>query len=196
MRPPDPDQLVTHEYAQTCIRVKARQLCRRSDFGRSERRDIEQELWLRLLAQAEHFDPARSALNTFIDRVVNSAAASLVRARECEKRADGFLAKSLENLFSVQAKRKKSLRSCLSPDDRLRHTFTSAKSDLDYLADDEAFAAALAAMPDDVRDLCVRVMDGTTPTQVARQLGLSRRQVRRLLDVARVHLEQAGWNNS
>jgi DNA-directed RNA polymerase specialized sigma24 family protein len=78
------------------IGVKARQLCRRRDFGRSCREDIEQDLWLHLLTQAAKFDGDRSSLNTFIDRMVNSAAAALVRSREREMRADGFRSQSLD----------------------------------------------------------------------------------------------------
>jgi len=67
------DRVLT-EYAESSIRVKARQLTRRPEFNRSDREDLEQELWLALLSQAGQYDPKRASLHTFIDRVVASAA--------------------------------------------------------------------------------------------------------------------------
>jgi RNA polymerase sigma factor (sigma-70 family) len=189
----DVQQLVHNEYAKTSIRVKARQLCRRADFNRSEREDVEQDLWLHLLTQAQNFDSERSALNTFIDRMVNSAAAHLVRRRESDMRADGFRTHSLDASPRGKDQHKKSLRSSLSPDDGTRRSFTIPKSDLDEFENREALEFALASMPDGVRNLCSRVMGGESPTALARELGISRRRVRRMLDEAREHLERAGF---
>ena len=107
-------KLVENEYARTSIRVKAKQLSRRKDFGSSCREDIEQDLWLHLLGQAARFDGDRSSLNTFIDRVVNSAAASLVRSREREMRADGFHAQSLDSVADDSGCKMRTLRLSLS----------------------------------------------------------------------------------
>jgi DNA-directed RNA polymerase specialized sigma24 family protein len=74
------------EYARTAIRVKTTQLIRRRGFSRSERPDIEQELMVYLLSQADRFDPSRSSLNTFVARVIDSGAATLVRNRKRLKR--------------------------------------------------------------------------------------------------------------
>jgi DNA-directed RNA polymerase specialized sigma24 family protein len=76
----DPQEIVT-EYARTLIRVKAKQIVRRPGFSRSDQADVEQDLVVHLLCQAEHFDPERASLNTFIARVIDSAVAMLVRER-------------------------------------------------------------------------------------------------------------------
>lgn len=191
----DVQQLVHNEYAQTSIRVKARQLCRRSDFNRPEREDVEQDLWLHLLTQTQNYDPQRSSLNTFIDRMVNSAAAHLVRRRESDMRADGFSAQSLDEGVICKDHKKETLGSSLSPNDGARRTFTAPKSDLAELEDREAFDFALASMPPDIRDLSSRVMQGETPTALARELGVSRYRVRRMLADAREHMKRAGFGN-
>ena len=49
------------QYAQSCIKVKARQLSRRSEFSRSDEGDLENDLWVSLLKKAECFDPDRSS---------------------------------------------------------------------------------------------------------------------------------------
>jgi len=51
-------------------------------------------------------------------------------------------------------------------------------------------------MPPEMRDMCEQLMAGTTPTTMARQFGISRRQMRRRLEEARVYFEAAGLGNS
>ena len=57
---------IVTEYARTLIRVKAKQIVRRPGFSRSDQEDIEQDLVVHLLCQAERFDPERGSLNTFM----------------------------------------------------------------------------------------------------------------------------------
>lgn len=196
MLPAEVQKLVENEYARTSIRVKAKQLSRRKDFGSSCREDIEQDLWLHLLGQAARFDGDRSSLNTFIDRVVNSAAASLVRSREREMRADGFHAQSLDSIADDSSCKKRTLRSSLSPEDGARRKGRTPLSDIDQLEQLEALDSALASMPPEMRDMCEQLMAGTTPTTLARQFGISRRQMRRRLEEARAYFEAAGLGNS
>ena len=46
MLPAEVQKLVENEYARTSIRVKAKQLSRRKDFGSSCREDIEQDFFV------------------------------------------------------------------------------------------------------------------------------------------------------
>ena len=196
MFPAEIQKLVDNQYARTSIRVKAKQLSRRKDFGSSCREDIEQDLWLHLLGQAARFDGDRSSLNTFIDRVVNSAAASLVRSREREMRADGFHAQSLESIADDFSCKKRTLRSSLSPEDSARRMGRAFLSDIDRREQQEALDSSLANMPPEMRDMCEQLMAGATPTTLARRLGISRRQMRRRLEEARAYFEAAGVANS
>jgi|694.fasta_scaffold27963_7 hypothetical protein len=79
-----PSSEVCTDYARNLIRIKAKQVVRGRGFNRSELPDIEQELFFHLIKQAPNFDPKRSALNTFIAKVVDSAAGMVVRARRCD----------------------------------------------------------------------------------------------------------------
>jgi RNA polymerase sigma factor (sigma-70 family) len=195
MQPDEVQQLVEHEYAQTSIRVKARQLSRRKDFGASSREDIEQDLWLHLLTHAAKFDGDRSSLNTFIDRMVNSGAAILVRSREREMRADGFHAQSLDANRSGGDSSQRSLRSTLSSTDGARRIGNDPLSDLAQLEDQEALTVAFNKMPPEVRRVCQRLMEGAKPWPLATELGISRRQVSNLLAEAKRYLEEAGFGD-
>ena len=196
MQTQDPAQLAHNEYARTRIRVAVQRLGRRLKLSRADREDVEQDLWVNLLEQAQNFDPERGAINTFIDRVVNSAAASLVRGREREMRADGFHAQSLDSIADDSSCKKRTLRSSLSPEDGARRKGRTPMSDIDQLEQLEALDSALANMPSELRDMCEQLMAGTTPTTLARQFGISRRQMRRRLEEARVFFEAAGLGNS
>ena len=73
-------------FASQLIRQKARQLVRHPGFSKSEQYDIEQELALELVLKYRCFDPDRARETTFIARVVENKAISLIRARIAEKR--------------------------------------------------------------------------------------------------------------
>lgn len=81
---PTPD--VVNAYAMRMVRVKAIELCEKPEFAGDEREDIEQELTLFLLRQAGSFDPDKSTLNTFINRVIRSRICTLQRDRVRKRR--------------------------------------------------------------------------------------------------------------
>ena len=42
---------IISDHTETLIACKARQICRRQDFGAAERDDVQQDLWLHLMAK-------------------------------------------------------------------------------------------------------------------------------------------------
>jgi len=72
---------VLTDYAKNLIKFKARQLGRRREFLPADQADLQQELWLMLCERAAAFDPTKAALDTFIDRVVNTAVGVILRNR-------------------------------------------------------------------------------------------------------------------
>jgi RNA polymerase sigma factor (sigma-70 family) len=69
------------------IRCTALRLCTMPGFTRSDQEDLEQDLVLAVLTRATGFDPKRSQYVTFAARVVDSAAQSLIRHRNAQKRS-------------------------------------------------------------------------------------------------------------
>ena len=173
------------------IQAKARQLCRRKEFSPSEREDIEQELWLAVLQQAERFDPARASLDTFLDRVVSQGVAMLLRSRNRRKRGHGISPLSLENDYTPPGEELKPLSDTVSREDVARRLGTQSEDPIARLDQTEAIESVLARMPERLRDICLRLMTSTLAS-VARQLGVSRHQVRKAVERARPYFEQAG----
>ncbi|HMN39501.1 MAG TPA: hypothetical protein PKE29_01555 [Phycisphaerales bacterium] len=83
-------------YAQKLIEFKAAQLCKRPGFSRSDRQDIEQELWGFLHTRMPRFDATRASQNTFVARVINCGVVTIIRYHDAAKRAPGWSLMSLD----------------------------------------------------------------------------------------------------
>ena len=177
------------EYAKNLIEFKARQLLLRQDFSQSERKEIEQELWLAVVSQADRFDPARASLDTFIDRVVNTAVAIVLRDRQRQKRGNGYHTVSLD-AAPADGRSNQPLAAQVSEADLRRRTGATA-DDASSSEGKEAVSSALAAMPPKISDVCRRVMGGSI-SSAARELNTSRRQIRKSLAAARPYVKRAG----
>lgn len=184
-------ELVLTEYAKNLINFKARQLRQRQDFQSAEPEDLQQQLWLALVKAAEQFDPAKASLDTFIDRVVNRAVAMLVRAGQRRQRGNGLPVQSLDQEMAPGSGTPQPLATAVSADDLARRTGGESRNETILREDAEAVEHALAQMPEEMRDLCRRLMGGTVAS-VARDLGTSRRQVRNIIGAAKPFLERAG----
>ena len=183
-------------YIQTLLKIKARQLARRWEFRDWEQPDLEQDLLAHVLKQAHHFDPSRGAVNTFIDRVVNSAFAMMVRGRRRLKRAAGFGAVSLDNTFVgcerdhlpvplshvVHEGHLSWCRAARGHDDR---------EQVDLAVD---VACAMEGLTPRQREIAGRLVEATEAA-VARDMGISRRQVRNAVLAIREHFRQAGLDD-
>ena len=189
-----PSPEILNDYAKRLIRIKARQLIGRAGLRACDREDIEQELTLRLLEQAQRFDPARGSLHTFVARVLDSAAAMLLRHRRRLKRAAGYRAASLEAAGDRGDTEPHCLRDVLSEADLRRHTGTPPSDALDGLERTEALDHVLRRMPPRLRDVCRRLA-ASNASAVARQMGISRRQLRKLVAEVRRYFEDAGLGN-
>jgi RNA polymerase sigma-70 factor, ECF subfamily len=177
-------------YAQSLIRFKAKQLSRKPGFSRSDEDDVAQELTAHLLARAHLFDPSRASANTFAARVIQSAIAMLLRDRRRLKRAAGFAAQSLERTFVEQDQGMTSLREAIGALDLGRRTGADSEEGRRAEAVTD-FVEVFQAMPPDLQDLCQRLIDGSEAS-VARDLGISSRQVRQALERIRNHFRAAG----
>src|SRR5690606_9552561 len=135
-------EFVLTDYAKNLIEFKARQLSLRRDFCRSDREEIQQELWLAVVGQADRFDPERASLDTFIDRVVNTAVAMILRDRERQVRAQGFRTQSLDAVSSND-RTKQPLAAKSAEDDLDRRLGRERRDELADRERQEAVAAAL-----------------------------------------------------
>jgi hypothetical protein len=185
---------VCTEYARTLIRVKARQLVRRPGFNRSETGDVENDLFLHLLNQAQQFDPGRGSINTFIARVIDSAVAMLVRERRRGKRtpASGVVVQSLEVMIDQPDGPPAPLGATLSQADAERRTGGKSTSGIDQfeLADDVAHL--IDALPPELQVVC-RARMNRNRSETESDLSLSRRDYDAAIEQIREHFSRGGF---
>lgn len=189
----DSNRPVLNEYARTLIRVKARRMIGHHGLSRSDQDDVEQELTLHLLSQAHQFDPARGSLNTFVARVVESAAAMLIRERKRLKRVPGYgmTLQSLEITIDQPDGPPTRLGTTITAADLDRRTGTFTLSESTIREQSEAIDHAMQSLSPDLQELCRQLMRHNR-TGSARELGLSRRKLDAAIASIRKHFEKAG----
>jgi DNA-directed RNA polymerase specialized sigma24 family protein len=178
-------------YARSLIRHKAVRLCRHPGFTPSDRDDVAQDLALAVLAKAPLYDPARGASpDTFADRVVDSAAKMILRARRRQKRAAGYAAASLDRDATVVGRRPVPLAEATAAGDD-RRLGRAEPGVGEPLPDARAAAAVLATLPPFPAAVAGRLGDASV-LAISRELGVSRRQVYAAIGVVRDRFVAAG----
>lgn len=183
--------IVSDPFTATFIRVKARQLCRRSDFSPSDYDELCQGMRLYLLEQAHRFDPERGNLEAFVTNMLKTWVAMQLRYRNCARRGDALKAVSLERTTVEHEGDVTSLSSVLLEDDGRRLTQAYPISAIEQFELRETLAHAMAQLEPNDRAMLTSVAEiGLKPT--ARKLGVSWRQVTNALNRIRVEFEKAG----
>lgn len=187
--------IVSDPFTVTLIRIKARQLCRRSDFSRSDYDDICQSLRLYLLEKAHLFDPTRGNLEAFVTKAVNTWVQMELRHRERDKRRESFKAVSLERTPVECDGDITTLGAVLLEKDGRHRTQTYPLPSVEQLELREAVEHAMQnVLPEDRAVLIHAGEHGVA--SAARAFSRSRRQVLNVLARARVHFEKAGLRSN
>lgn len=187
------NDFILTDYAQTLIRIKAHQLCRRPEFGKSDQDDLQQELWMMVCEQVDKYDPSKSSVNTFINLLVNDAAAQIVRKHSRLKRGNG---KQIVSLRDCGTRTRSTIWdravSCVHLFRRIGHYPSDPTTAWETA---EAVQFVLDQMPDNLREICLRLMDGGTENSVAVEMNISRHAVRNARNAIRAILEEADIEN-
>lgn len=138
------------EYVDEIIRHKARQLARKAGFSPSDREDIEHELLIAILERWPAFDSSRASARTFVARIIENKAASLIRACQAAKRGvrqctplNGDAANGACDFDEEQVRARRGIH---------------ARSVLEAVALRLDVASVMVDLPDDLRRLCERLL--------------------------------------
>ena len=182
-------------YVQQLIQAKARQIVRRRRmFTASERPDLEQELTIHVVRRAHLFDPARGSVNTFIARVVDSAVAMILRERKRFKHAIARDACSLEEEVRHDDTVVGTLGELLNESDGCRRTggeVADERGRIDLQADTRQL---LSDLPPWVQKVAMCLSETPHEATASRAMGLSRRQIRRAMDMIRSRFRTSGFS--
>lgn len=187
--------IVSDPFTDTLISIKARQLCRRSDFSRSDYDDIRQSMRLYLLEKAHLFDPARGNLEAFVTKAINTWVGMELRHRERDKRRESFKAVSLERTPVECDGDITTLGAVLLEEDGRRRTQTYLLPSVEQLELREAVEHAMQNVQPEDRAVLIHAAEHGVAS-AARAFSRSRRQVLNAMARARVHFEKAGLGSN
>ena len=179
---------LTTDCITTLLKFKARQLRRRPEFRGAEMEELQQELALHVAQRAHLFDPKRGHVVAFITVVVDTAAAIMCRDRLRLKRGSGVQPQSLEGSMLLNEGQKVSLLELLLEDDLRRHQGGQASADPCERVD---LADAIESLPPLLSQIAKLFMADGCEATIARDLGISRRQVRKAIDELREHFRHS-----
>ena len=179
---------LTSEYITDLIKFKALELLRRPEFHGVELEEVQQELALHVAQKAHLFDPKRGYAESFITVVVDTAAAIMCRSRSRLKRGAGLQPQSLEGSALLNEGEETSLLDLLVEDDLHRHHGGRGSADPCERVD---LADALEHLPPLLRRVAQLFMNDGCEASIARDMGMSRRQVRKAIDELRGHFRQS-----
>ena len=177
------------DYAATKIRFHARQLARTGFFPSQDTEDIEQDLMVDLLRRLDDFDPGRASRNTFIARIVEHAAATLIEAARAEKRGCQFQLDSLDAPLGDDDQGALTLGDIIPDDAGLWSAHGLRWNEAAELRLD--LSRVLDRIPHRLSSLCARLSIGTV-TEVSRETGMPRPTIYDALAEVREELLNAG----
>jgi len=183
--------VVSNPYTATLIRIKARQLCRRTDFSKSDFDDLRQEMLIYLLEKAHLFDPIRGNIEAFVTTVIKSWVGMELRRRDRLKRRAGHHASSLERTPIESDGDATTLGAVLRDSDLHRRTHANRADPIEQIDLGEAVARAVGNLTPNERSLLAHVAEhGVAST--ARERRVSRRQINNAIARMRARFEDAG----
>lgn len=186
-----PQSLVTDPFTIQLVRVKARKLCRRSDFSCSDLEDLTQGMLLHLVEKQHLFDPSRGCLEAFVTAAVNSWIKMELRYRGRAKRREAATTLSLEGIELTVDGDVETLGGTIGLTDLLRRTLGHQSSPIERLEIVEAVQHALGGLSQAEQTLLRQVaFNGVAGT--ARQRRVSRRKVESALARMRDRFIDAG----
>jgi RNA polymerase sigma-70 factor, ECF subfamily len=174
------------------IRRKSRQLTNQLGFSRSDRADIEQELNLELVRKAKRFDPARAQAVTFAKQIIESKAASLIRAVRAKKRGCHCVTASLNTLVADGEGRVLQLADMIDSSAGRRHTGQRLPAEAESSQLQIDLGEANQSLAPELREM-VALLRLVPVFTAAKVLSISRREAAARVAKLRAHFEARGF---
>ena len=165
----DPDR----EFIENRVHYWAHKLAKTQRPAAEDREDMEQALRLDLLLRLPRFDARRASRRTFISRVVEHHALTILEQRRAAKRDQSLVKKSLDAPTDPDSPEAGTHGDLISDDDY--HDRLSDRTPAEVQRNLAlSVSIALAGMPKTLRRTCELLHEGFTVTEIAAQLGLHR----------------------
>lgn len=160
-------------YALTLIQRKARSLVGKYGFIESDVKDIEQDLWLRLITRESQFNPDKGAETTFIVMVVDQGIATLIAFRKADMRDYRIKMNSLDEIMKRDGKTDVWPHEIVSKDTYMMKAWDSARAEEDNKHRDLDVKQAFQALSLELREIALFLCE-TSASEVAQATGIPR----------------------
>jgi len=145
------NDILTHPFTKKYVRIKALQLCARSDFSKSDFPDLKQEMLMYLWSKAHLFDPSRGTIEAFVTTATKCCIGMILRRRDRMIRRGDIDAISLEGTLIEHDGVTDMLKSVLDEADFTRRTQQERRDPIDlYLLRDSVRHMLRLLTPDQV----------------------------------------------
>jgi RNA polymerase sigma factor (sigma-70 family) len=171
------------DYTSTLIRHTVRRMCLLEGFRTADALDFEQDLHLAVLKRLRTYDARRASLRTYIARVVESAAISLIRRRLADKRTPLREGASLDSMACGPDGR------IVPQHETLRETSVDPWPQTHLTMD---VVSALEGLGNVQQEVAQALALGMADLTVARQLHLTLREVDSAKRCIHIHFEDLG----
>lgn len=179
------------EYAIRIIKHKAKRLVGSAGLTDSDREDLEQEMVLDLLRRLPKFNPQRARRNTFINRIVEHKAATILESRKAGKRDYRRSAFSLNDRMENREGDSIERIETIDQEDYFRRTGNSSRP-LDEMGDLTIdVREAVNRLEPGLRAFCQR-LQAETVTEISRDTGVPRGTIYESIKELRDLLNDAG----
>lgn len=174
--------VVDHPSIAELIKTKARQLCRRSDFLKSDLDECEQEMRIYVWRKSHLYDPARGSIEAFVTTALQSWIGMELRCRHRLKRWNGRPTISIESTTFGCNCDVTSLGAVLGEADGRRHTCRHGLTPLESLIQQEWVREGLSRLTAEELEFLLHVAQhgvASAAREWSKRLGFpfSRRQV-------------------
>jgi DNA-directed RNA polymerase specialized sigma24 family protein len=175
---------------QNFVRKKARQIIARTGRTLEDPRDLEQEIWLRLVPRLPRYDPTQGKPGAFIRVVGQRIALNLIRERCAQKRDRGG-EQSLDVAVPTHDGSLANLGQDLSQEDHDRRLGKKSRTDQELCQLLLDLEEQLAQMPPLRRELA-ELLKQVSLSAAARKLGRSVGKMRISVSLILRHFEEVG----
>ena len=161
------------DYAAWLIRHKARMLVGSAGFTKSDRDDLEQEMVLDLLQRLPKFDSKKAQRNTFVARIVEHKAVSIIEKRTAGKRDWHLCTASLNDRRMTDDGESAERLEGYDMDEYLRQSGQLSRPAEESLGISIDLERIIAVLPPELRVLCERFQSENV-AEVSRNTSISR----------------------
>jgi RNA polymerase sigma-70 factor (ECF subfamily) len=186
-----PKELI--EYVMKRTEFKARQIVSKVP-ALGEVEDVRQDLIADVLRRLPKFDSDRAGVKTFISRIINNKIATLLESHDAACRGNGCTKESLDDWvrdeFGAWVRRDTTVDAAR----RRAHLGICERSDQEQRELEMDVASVMASLPPEQRAVSA-MLRTKTPTEIAREKGLSRSAIYKHIAAIRAAFVKAGLDH-